>query len=79
MWVAVEWGFTFVDIQPVFAFAVFRRMPDFTASGALLLGKSRTSDFLAKLGSAFRVMRLTFFEWEAALITKLTERASHLC
>jgi hypothetical protein len=52
-------------------------MADFAASGTLLLEKSRASDFLAKLGTAFRVMRLTHRERKSAMLTKLTESASH--
>jgi hypothetical protein len=49
----------------------------FTASGALLLEEGWARDFRAKLGAAFRVMRLTDCEWESALPAKLTEWAAH--
>jgi hypothetical protein len=44
---------------------------------ALMFQKFRASDGRAKLGTAFRVMRLTVFEREATVEAKLTEWASH--
>jgi hypothetical protein len=67
-----------VGFQPVFAFAVFRRMPDFTTSRALLLEQERARNLRTKFGTAFCVMCLANCEWESALLTKLTETASHL-
>ena len=77
--IAIGRDLTRVGFQPVLAFAVFRRVPNFTTSCALLLEQEWARYFRAKLGTAFRVMRLSDHEWEFALLTKLTETASHLC
>ena len=78
-WIAVRYDLSWVGFQPVLAFTVFWRVTDFTASRALLLEQEGAGDFRAKLGTAFRVVRLTVFEWQFTLLTKLTEGSSHFC
>lgn len=76
-WIAVRRDLIRVGLQPVFTVTVFRCVPYFTASRTLLREKSGARDFRAKFWAAFRVMRLTDCEWEAAMLTKFTESASH--